>query len=216
MEQNNLNLSNYLLYLDIIISKLNRFFENQKEYIFCHQGCSKCCQNAQFPYTEIEFLLLMEGYKLLDKNFKKIVNDNIALTIENKKQHLLNSPNEKFRYTCPFLINNQCSVYNFRGIVCRSFGLMTFNMENKNSPAVPFCAYEGLNYSNVLDPKTNKISKEMYKDKNLKEEPIAFNADYYTLIDDEIAKSFDFIFGQTKPLIDWLKQETMFELNNSI
>ena len=205
MSNKNLNLANYLLYLDIIMSKLSKFFESQSEYIFCKKGCAKCCEHAQFPYTEIEFLLLMEGYKLLKSQYKKIVDYNISEILNLKKDHYKNSSGEKFRYQCPFLINNECSVYNFRGLICRCFGLMTYDKNNKKSPMVPFCAYEGLNYSNVLNTETNKISPEMYRNHNLIKEPTAFNVSYPVLIDDEIAEKFDFEFGESKPLVDWLE-----------
>ena len=33
-----------------------------------------------------------------------------------------------FIYECPFLINNRCCVYSYRGIICRTFGLAYFDI----------------------------------------------------------------------------------------
>ena len=201
----NSKLGNYLLFLNVIQKKIDKFFDDQKEYIFCKEGCSKCCQGAQFPYTEIEFRLLIQGMFALEQNLQFQIMDKIESIIQAKKEHMEKTPNEKFRYDCPFLVNNSCSVYMFRGLICRCFGLMAFDPENKKKSQIPFCAYEGLNYSNVIDPETHMISEEKYKDCGLKMEPKAFNAGYLSLIDDEFAKGFDFEFGDVKPMIDWFE-----------
>ena len=201
----NSKLGNYILYLDIIQKKIDKFFEDQKEYIFCHAGCAKCCKHAQFPFSEIEFRFLLEGMFSLDKDLQMQIMEKIETIIEDKKEHQEKNPNEKFRYNCPFLINDVCSVYNFRGIVCRYFGLMSFKPDVEHSSEIPFCAYEGLNYSNVIDFEKKEISSKKFKEQNLKNEPKAFNTGYLTLTDSTFEQKFDFEFGKTKPLIDWFE-----------
>ena len=56
---------------------LDAMFEHQKDYIFCKEGCSHCCENGEYPFTEIEFDYLLEGYKSLDEGTRKIVDENI-------------------------------------------------------------------------------------------------------------------------------------------
>lgn len=73
---------------------------------------------------------------------------------------------EKFLYDCPFLIDNICSVYEYRGIICRSFGLMNVGANNKIK--VPFCCFEGYNYSNVMADKGNKISTKKFTNSGVK------------------------------------------------
>lgn len=195
----NPKLANYLLYLQVLTNKLNGFFENQKEYIACTRGCGKCCKKAQFPFTEIEFLFLLQGFFRLDKSLQEQIMLKIEKIISDKKV----SKEEKFRYDCPFLINNECSVYHYRGIICRSFGLMYFKDGVDEKSKIPFCAFEGLNYSTVIDKEKNNLSEEKYKKLGYKEEPKAFNISYRALTDDEFGKGFDFEFGEIKPLIDW-------------
>ena len=199
-------LNEYLLYLGYITNKIHKFFDEQQEYICCQKGCAKCCKQAQFPYTKIEFDLIFEGLKALEPDIRKEVLDKVDKIIVEKQHHDESKSKERFRYDCPFLIDDVCSVYYYRGLICRSFGLMSFLPETENIPHIPFCAYEGLNYSKVLDEANNKISEEKYLQQSFINEPKAYNIDYSTLIKDEVAKGFGFEFGEAKPLIEWFIQ----------
>lgn len=201
----NSKLGNYLLYLNVIQKKIDKFFDDQKEYIFCHEGCAKCCKKAQFPYSEIEFRLLLEGMFSLDKDLQMQIMERIEKVIQAKKEHFKKTPDEKFRYDCPFIVDDRCSVYKFRGLICRYFGLMDFKPGVEHSSQIPFCAYEGLNYSNVIDFEKRVISTEKFKEQGFKNEPKAFNTGYLALTDEVFAEKFDFEFGETKPLIDWFE-----------
>ena len=83
---------------------------------------------------------------------------------------------------------------------------MSINPEGHSK--IPFCAFEGLNYSNVVEPDTGIISTEKYKKlceksgENLPE-PLAFNTGYKFLISKDIEENFNLNFGEKKPLIDW-------------
>ncbi|MBE7713056.1 MAG: YkgJ family cysteine cluster protein [Cyanobacteria bacterium SIG26] len=198
-------IENYKKYLNMLNEKLTRFFEKQKPYIFCKKGCAKCCQNAQFPFTEIEFKYLIEGLKQLPLPTQNQIQDNIKKVLENKKAYDKKwtiGKKEPFTYDCPFLINNSCAVYHHRGIICRTFGLLNKAPENDGSH-LPFCALIGLNYSNVYDPETKKISAEKFEKLGIDIEPIAFNIDYNFLTEEAFGKGYGFEFGKTKPLIDW-------------
>lgn len=46
------DLQKYVEYLVFINQKINNFFENQKDYIACKNGCAKCCKNAEFSYKK--------------------------------------------------------------------------------------------------------------------------------------------------------------------
>ena len=48
---------------------------------------------------------------------------------------------------CPFLIENSCSIYPYRPIICRVHGLAYLCKENLVK--VPYCANNGLNYKDV-------------------------------------------------------------------
>lgn len=189
-------IDNYLLYLSYIENKLKKFFEAQSPYIFCKKGCALCCQSGEYPFSQIEFDFLMLGFSKLDENLKQQISDKINKLLKEKSK-----TDGTYLHECPFLINNECSVYNYRGIICRSFGLMSIR-QNANSK-IPFCAFKGLNYSNVLDPETRIISLEKFKALGVDKEPLAYNVGYNALTSPDIEEVFNIKFGEVKALIDW-------------
>lgn len=190
-------IKNYINYLYFVDKKLSNFYEKQKTYIFCKKGCSMCCKNALFPYSKIEMDYLMIGAWQLDLETKKLVAENIKNICKERSDFI----GKEFKYDCPFLINNECSVYKYRGIMCRSFGLMNIGADGRIK--IPFCAFKGLNYSNVMEENSSKISAEKFEKLGVKEIPSAFNVSYEFLTDADFEKLFGFKFGSKKPLIEW-------------
>ena len=189
-------MQNYLTYLYFIDKKIRAAFVEQAPYIFCQEGCSKCCKNSRYFYSKAEFEYLKYGFSKLDESVQNKVLKNIEKIVKERKSF-------EDTYVCPFLIDEKCSVYNYRGLICRTFGLAQIGKNNEIK--VPFCAYEGLNYSNVFDFEANKFSEEKFKNLNIDIEPKLFNFAYLNLVDEEIAKAFGFEFGEIKPLIDWIQ-----------
>ncbi len=197
---------NYIKFLEMLNEKLDKFFKIQSPYIFCKKGCAKCCQNAQYPYSEIEFEYLKQGYKTLSENTKNIIKNNIKDAIKDKTT----SNKKPYTYQCPFLINNECSVYNYRGIICRTFGLLQINENGKSGSDIPFCALEGLNYSNVYDLSKKIISTEMYNKLNIETPPAAYNIHYDFLTDREFEQGYCFKFGKINSLINHIEKDLDF------
>lgn len=200
-DEQSIILANYKAYLNFLESKLQKFFASQEPYIFCKKGCSKCCRHAQFPYSAVEFRYLLNGALTLDNDTQKKIETNIKQVLEKKKKYR----GKKFLYDCPFLIDDCCSVYNYRGVICRTFGLMT-NTENQKIKA-PFCAFKGLNYSNVLNLRNKTISVIKFKKLNTKAEPLGFNISYKYLTCEDYERTFNIKFGESKPVIDWFEQK---------
>ena len=222
---NSVPVHNYVAYLKFLDNKLETFFEMQKPYIFCKKGCAKCCKNAEFPYSFREIQYLLYGFLQLDDETKIKINNNLTKILKAKKDFLqssfesnnnkdLNQQNEKsadgkkntrkkFLYDCPFLINDSCSVYPYRGIVCRTFGLIA-NVEDEN-PKIPFCCFEGQNYSNVLDAEKNQLSSKKVEELGLEQEPVGFYISYEFLTHSDFEKKYNFEFGEKKSLIEWLE-----------
>ena len=128
---------NYEKYLAFLNEKLQKFFESQKPFIFCHKGCAKCCKNAQFPYSLLEIRYLLAGFLKLDKETQDKIEENLQTIVKKKKKFR----GKIFKYECPFLIDDVCSVYEYRGVICRTFGLMTNTLEQKLR--APFCYEKG-------------------------------------------------------------------------
>lgn len=190
-------IENYIVYLNFLDRKLKKFFDKQKPYIFCKKGCALCCKNAQFPYSKLEIVYLMAGAQKLTDEQLNIITDNISKIKQAKSEF----KGEVFMYDCPFLIDNVCSVYEYRGVVCRTFGLTSVGDNGKMK--IPFCCFEGYNYSNVMEDNGNKISTEKFKKLGVKEEPVAFHIGYDFLTGADFEKWFNVKFGEKKSLIDW-------------
>ncbi len=189
----------YQIYLQYLEKKLGEYFEEQSPYIFCKAGCSSCCEKGEYPFTELEFAYLMIGVQTLDKFTQHKIEQNM---IRIRKEFNENT-DKKFLHACPFLVDKKCSLYNFRGIICRAHGLAFFS-QNKNI-LVPACVDEGLNYSNVYDFETGKISSEKYKQTGIEQEPLAHNVGVYYLTNNEITKSIGLDFGEIKPMFEFFK-----------
>lgn len=192
---------NYKKYLAFLDSKLEKFFKSQKPFVFCKKGCALCCKHSQFPYSLLEMKYLLSGLETLDKKTTDKIEENLQNILAKKaKFH-----GKKFLYDCPFLIDNVCCLYEYRGVICRAFGLMTQYKGQKVK--APFCSHKGLNYSNVLNLQKRTISPKKFKKLNVKEEPLGFNISYAYLTNIAFEQEFNILFGETKPMIDWFCEE---------
>ena len=188
-------INRYRKYLEILDVKIGHMYEKQAPFIKCRNGCAYCCKEGEYPLSELEYINLMLQYNTLPNNTKGIINQNIAKLIEQGRQ--------KF-YECPFLINNSCSVYPARPLLCRTFGLISFMKDGRNK--MPFCVDLGLNYADVCDKETHTLIK-CAEDGT---EPCAFNIDRRTLRSKEMEDLFDIYFGEDKAMVDWLKEDDFF------
>jgi len=199
MEENQVEL--YCQFLRVIMSRIDAHFEEQKEYIHCKEGCSLCCQNGEYPCSESEFDFLKLGFMTLDPQIQQTIVNKILML----KAQRANFKGEKFVYECPFLIDNRCSVYKYRMIICRTFGLAYYeNEKGKNTIKSPFCMENGLNYSDVYDKKSKTFSKSLYEKTGFKKEPTAFNLGRNSLMKKFGKEVMNIDFGEDKALLDWL------------
>ncbi len=195
----------YEQYLEKIGGHLQKFFARQKPYIFCKEGCAICCESGEYPFSALEFQYAMIGYNNLSEEEKAIIQKKVQ-EIKTAKAEAKESPSdEKFMHECPFLINKKCSIYNHRGIICRSYGLVYFTTDDndKVSYKMPCCVDNGLNYSNVYDEETGNISSKRWKETGIEEEPVSFNVGLKFLLNNNMTKELELDFGEHKALIDW-------------
>ena len=192
-------LSEYKKYLNTIDKVLEKYFEDQKEYIFCQKGCSHCCETGQYPYTELEYKFLILGFFSLPQEERQKIISRIQTL---KREYNQTSDKKNFTYRCPFLNENGlCSVYEYRGMICRSFGLLT--LLSNNQCAIPFCHKFGLNYSNVYDPIKKGIDFKKVEELNYKNKPYARKTNIKSLMSPDLFVGEPLNFGETKALIDW-------------
>lgn len=192
----------YAKYLDNIDGSLGEFFERQKPYIFCKEGCSICCELGEYPFSELEFQYAMVGYSKLTTEIKTVIQKNVDRIKKAKKEH---SDDTKFMHECPFLIDKKCSIYKYRGVICRNHGLMyyTTDKNGKFFYSIPHCVWNGLNYSSVFDKETGTISSAKWKETGIETEPVSYNVGPKFLLDNNTTNVLGLEFGEEKALIDW-------------
>ena len=188
-------INRYRRFLEVVDIRLNDIFAKQAPFIKCKKGCAYCCKEGEYPLSELEYINLMLSYTTLSNEKKGIINQNIT--------NLLKQDRQKF-YSCPFLVNNECAVYEARPLICRTFGLIYFRKDN--TPKIPFCVDLGLNYAEVYD----KEKDELVKFSEDGTEPLAYNIDRRTLRDKENEELFDIYFGEDKAMIEWLREDDEF------
>ena len=183
-------IENYEKFLSDIDDILAFLFEQQRDKIKCKKGCSLCCEKGEYPYSYIEFAYLTQGYIKLPDNIKILVQQNIKKIKEEKEKN----KKERFEHKCPFLINNECCVYDYRGIVCRTFGLCYYDDKNRYV-RLPECVKFGLNYSQYYEEKENILKIENIPKINLRIDRV---------LNSNLAKKHKIKCGEIRPMMEWL------------
>ena len=192
--------SKYRQYLNTIDIALNEYFEEQKDYIFCKKGCGHCCEKGQYPYSELEAKFLLLGFFKIPMHEQQKIIQNI---IKTKEEYAKAEDKKNFSYACPFLNEEKiCTVYDFRGLICRTFGLLTISPSGKCN--IPFCYSLGLNYSNVYDEKNKRIDYDKVESLGFEKFPNARKTNIKTLMSPEMFEGEPLEFGEIKSLIEWL------------
>jgi Fe-S-cluster containining protein len=179
------------------------YFLEQKDFIKCERGCSHCCREIIVPMSELESQYLLRGIKNLEGEKLDIVLKNIIKLLEDKSEYIKNNHEDtKFLHDCPFLINDECSVYQNRPIACRTYGLIKIDNENPDTFQMPICLKLGYNYANIWDPSTNWFSSEKALALGIDSSPEAYNLCAYS-----IRTAFSQVgFGEVKAMLDWLNK----------
>lgn len=181
-------LKKYEKFLKEFDKKLKKYFTAQSDNICCKEGCAGCCEVGDYPFSQLEMMYLMTGFKNLPAETQKIVRENML----NIKRNRIS---EHFFYQCPFLIDKKCSVYKYRGITCRTFGLAYLTDKKNKQVKLPECSREGLNFSKVFDGKEVTV------------EPVKENLDLPSVTISPLARSHKLEFGEIRSLINWFPDE---------
>lgn len=191
-------LEKYVYYIDKVQQVISNIFESQKEYICCSNGCSYCCEKGMYPFSELEFRYIKKAFEQLPEDVKQEV---IANVCELEKEYVANNK-DHFMHKCPFLINGSCSVYHSRGIICRTFGIMTENSDGVLT--IPDCSNKGLNYSKVYDPVNKMIMEDKIEELGYSVPPKPYNLSRKNMMSLSIAHQLELDFGESRMLVEWL------------
>ena len=192
-------LKRYEKFLSRLDKILNYFYKKQSKYIYCKLGCSACCRNGEYPFSQLEFSYMTEGFINLPQNQKIIVQQNIMKLLLDKKdwQNKKHKKEERFEHVCPFLVNNQCLIYKYRGITCRTYGLCYYD-DKEGYLKLPDCVNNGLNYSKYYDSKNKKLNIKYIPNANLRIDKI---------LESNIAKKYKLEYGEIRPILDWFNEK---------
>ncbi len=168
---------------------LKTIIEDQKRYLKCKKGCSLCCKQGDYPFSQLEFSYLTQGYINLPANQKILIQQNIRNLLMDKKEF----KGERFEHKCPFLINDECSVYEYRGIICRTFGLCYYD-DIKGCVKLPECVNFGLNYSEFYDSKNHTLNIQNVPRINLRIDRV---------LNSQLADTYNLECGEIRPMLEW-------------
>lgn len=193
----------YEKFIADIDTELCSYFEEQSPFVFCKKGCSLCCSLGEYPMSQLEFEYLRYGFAMLDDKYKKIVLNRIKKLKKEYEKQISTKSSKPFEHACPFLIGSECCVYQYRALICRTFGLIkSVNTKDGYVAILPDCIHQGLNYSNVYDSKNNTISAEKIASVGKGCEPKLFDVSVPSLYKRYPDQTVD--FSDIKNMVDYL------------
>ncbi len=187
----------YKTYLEAVDSYLLTCFESQKPFIKCQLGCAGCCEIGEYPFSRLEMEYLMAGFPQLMPAVQSQIRAEIKELLARKRV-----AKGRFLHKCPFLSpEKNCYLYDYRGLVCRAFGLASFEfVDGKKIVKLPECARVGLNYSEVFDG--DKVNMEKFQELGVPF-PIKHSLSL-NFFHKELSKGLNSLeFGEIRPLLDW-------------
>lgn len=176
-------LKRYEKFLEKFDRRIERYFEEQCEFIKCKQGCSFCCEVGEYPFSRLEAEYLMSGFIKLDKYIQDKIKQEIKL-IKTESPKL---------YKCPFLIDGKCAAYKYRGIICRIHGLAWYDYDDEKIK-LPYCVNIGLNYSKVFNRETGEVYLQ---------NPVRERLRIDSILRSSEAEEYCLECGEIRPLIKW-------------
>jgi Fe-S-cluster containining protein len=201
----NIELSKYSKYLEKLNSRLKLYFERQKAFIKCKQGCDICCKNSYFPTSFVEYSYIQEVFSYLSKEQTQAIQDKALKIYKDRKKFIKSNNIMDFSYECPFLKNGVCQIYQARPMLCRAHGLVFHDFNDTKSSHAPFCMNLGLNYANVYDKNKKNFSLEKAEILNIKEKPEIYDISLSAMMRDAKCD-----FGEVRMIFEWV----LFDIPN--
>ena len=62
---------------EVLDPKLDKYFEEQCEFVKCKEGCSSCCEVGEYPFSRLELEYLMSGFVNLPFETKHKIKEEI-------------------------------------------------------------------------------------------------------------------------------------------
>lgn len=183
-------------YFDIyyMIEHLVQSIQSTYTQIPCRINCSLCCQDTFPEVSFLEWKLIfnylhtlpsIELEKILHQNEKLYRNQIHALiNIQSLIETNSSSSGKDYQLTCsicPFLIEDQCSIYPVRPAICRGYGYFSIEHPGQSNTSIFGCYMVSDSFQNLIQPDEsfilylpfwNKIKEKIY-DLNTKHQTIS-------------------------------------------
>jgi Fe-S-cluster containining protein len=105
-----------------ITEELGEEGERRGHRVACHKGCHVCCLKPAVPITPLEF-----------KGISWYVSENMGEPVRSKVREQLLKHQEST--ACPFLVEQECSIYPVRPLACRQFYMFREVCKEGEDPA---------------------------------------------------------------------------------
>jgi Fe-S-cluster containining protein len=108
--------------------------------IQCGPGCSDCCSQL-FQITEVEAAVLSAGVRTLPETQQNQLQERASAYLEARARLVSEKgeqeawgglPPEGTRLACPALDGGICTVYEWRPLICRKYGIPLYNPDKPN------------------------------------------------------------------------------------
>lgn len=113
--------------VDEVTAKLSARYA---EHLVCRAGCSGCCHHHLSIFA-VEAEAVREAIALLPENVRAI--------IERQAHEVIKREAKGEPVACPLLVENRCSIYESRPLICRTQGLPLLLEAEDGGQEVDFC-----------------------------------------------------------------------------
>lgn len=100
-----------------ILGHQQRVEGNYPQGMQCKNGCSQCCY-VSLSVFNIEAQLIKDWFTALEISEKEVLKEKWLAPVQVKENFF-----GEAKESCPFLLNESCSIYEVRPIICRTQGL---------------------------------------------------------------------------------------------
>ncbi len=137
----------------------------------CEKGCSDCCKNVPLLISPSEIDYIVAKLNTLNKTQQKNIAKNIKqldkkYTVPPEKINTMEAIQEsramQMNYQCPFLLGNNCAIYEARPMLCRGYMSSNKNLCKDGTGDMIFHMPEEIR-SHYLDTDDNKIGNNLLR-----------------------------------------------------
>jgi Fe-S-cluster containining protein len=131
----------HLIGLEQLYASMDRSYKYTADrYGFACNGCEdSCCLTLFHHHTHLEFLYLSKGFRALDRQRQMAIAEKAEAVCSAVRTSEKNGPPP--RQMCPLNVDNRCSLYAFRPMICRLHGIPSeLHRPDGKTTRAPGCA----------------------------------------------------------------------------